>query len=100
VTAVPEIAIEELKMIKYKEFKDYLESIGFVEESVKNSHLAFLHQPSNTIILLAEMSEDAIVAQADIVSARQHLVDNGLASDEEFATFLRTATKASKKHRS
>jgi predicted RNA binding protein YcfA (HicA-like mRNA interferase family) len=99
-TSAPGLSIEGSKMARYREFKGYLESIGFVEESVKNSHFAFFHQPSDTIILLAEMGEDSTMSQVDIVSARRHLVDNGLVSDEEFAAFLRTATKASKKHRS
>jgi predicted RNA binding protein YcfA (HicA-like mRNA interferase family) len=100
VTAMPEVSLDDPKMVQYKEFKDYLESIGFVEESVKNSHFAFIHQPSGTIILLAEMNDRSIVPSADLVSARRHLVENGLVGDEEFAAFLRAAMKASKKNRS
>jgi predicted RNA binding protein YcfA (HicA-like mRNA interferase family) len=84
-------------MIKYKEFKNYIESIGFVDESVKSSHIAFKHEYTNIIIILPEMSDDSSVSEVDIVSARRHLVERGLVSDEEFTDFLKASTKLTKK---
>ncbi len=86
-------------MIKYKELKNYLESLGFTDESVKSSHFVFNHVQSETVILLEQMTDNAIVNQRDIISVRRHLLEKGLAGDKEFDSFLKASTKAEKKTR-
>jgi hypothetical protein len=87
-------------VLKYSTLKKYLINLGFTDESVKGSHLAFRHIVSGTLIPLSELTGDRqAVRQEDLVSVRRHLVENGLTSDEEFSRFLITKVKSARKRR-
>jgi hypothetical protein len=86
--------------LQYSAFKKYLIDLGFIDESVKESHRAFRHAETGAVILLSLLiGDNEGVRQEDLASARRHLVENGLISDEEFSRFLRTGVKSATKRR-
>jgi predicted RNA binding protein YcfA (HicA-like mRNA interferase family) len=88
------------KMLKYSDLKKYLIDLGFIDESVKESHRAFRHVESGSLILLSRLIDDnEALREEDLVSVRRHLVENGLISDVEFSRFLRTGVKSATKRR-
>ena len=75
----------------YGQIYRLLLDLGFVEESVKGPHLAFLHSDSETVILFAEHRQERDpVTDEDQASVRRHLVENGLVSEKAIARFLET----------
>jgi hypothetical protein len=84
-------------MVKYSVLKKYLMSLDFVDESVKNSHYAFKHSASGTLILFSLLTrDDDVVRQEDLVSVRRHLVENGLIKSQEFTRFLKAGVRSAK----
>jgi hypothetical protein len=87
-------------MLKYSALKKYLIDLGFIDEFVPQSHLAFRHVESGTLVLLSlQDDEDEPVRQEDLVSVRRHLVENGLISDQEFSRFASAGGKSTRKRR-
>jgi hypothetical protein len=87
-------------MLDYGALKKYLIDLGFVDESVPTSHLAFRHGESGTLILLSlQVGDNEAVRQEDLVSVRRHLVENNLISDQDFSQFMSTGGKSARKRR-
>lgn len=84
----------------YAALKKYLINLGLIDESVKQSHRAFRHVGSGTLIPFSLLfGDNDTVRQEDLISVRRHLVENGLVSDDEFSHFMRTAVKRARKPR-
>lgn len=83
-------------MVKYAVLEKYLISLGFVDESVKNSHHAFRHSASGTLILFSLLTHDDDVRQEDLVSVRRHLVENGLIKSQEFTRLIKTGARSAR----
>jgi len=79
-------------MVTINDLNRYLLKLGFVNESVKNSHRLYRHDPSGTLIILAE-GDDLAIRREDLISIRRHLVENGLVSEAEFHRFERSGVE-------
>jgi len=88
------VVVEMLKTRKYRELREYLEGLGFIHQFVEGSHRSFTHAKSGTVFLFGGFAiDDAPVRAEDLISVRRHLVDNGIVSEQEFATFLKRGMK-------
>jgi hypothetical protein len=82
-------------VLKYSLLKQYLMSLDFDDISVKSTYYAFKHIESGTLIVLSLLAgDDDVVRQEDLVSVRRHLVENGLITGREFASFLKTSARS------
>jgi predicted RNA binding protein YcfA (HicA-like mRNA interferase family) len=57
--------MSQSKPTTYEELFSLLAQLGFEDESVRGSHHAFRHRPSETLILLAPMRTDDPVRRED-----------------------------------
>ncbi len=87
----------ENKPITYRQLDKVLSHLGFTRERFEPKWLRYEHPASNTIIVLVEKKPNELVRVTDALSARIHLVENGLISEEEMEAML--APKAPVKKR-
>jgi hypothetical protein len=80
--------------ITYQQLDDLLVELGFARQTVEPKWLRYEHTASDTTIVVVRKRPDALVRITDVVSARRHLIEKGLISEEEFeALLLQTAPK-------
>jgi hypothetical protein len=81
--------------INYRQLDELLLHLGFTRRRVEPKWLSYEHAASDTVIALVEKQPDAPVRLTDAVSARRHLVEKGLITEEELRAHLtRSATAA------
>ena len=78
--------------ITYRELHGFLLGLGF-DRQVAEHRLVYEHSRSNTLIVLADRNESDRVREADVISIQKQLIDHGLVSDTELASFLHFATR-------
>ena len=88
--------MSQFQQVCYSELFAFLEKLGFQDESVMGSHVAFRHRPSATLILLAERNRDDPVRKEDFISVQQHLNANGLIDARTFGRQLLEASAREK----
>ena len=67
----------------YQQLDELLVQLGFSRQHVEPKWRRYEHAPSDTIFTLVERGPHEPVRITDAVSARQHLVEKGLISEEE-----------------
>ncbi len=67
---------------------DLLVQLGFTRAHVEPKWICYEHAASDTLIVLADKKEDEPVRVTDAVSARRHLVEKGLITEEELEAIL------------
>ena len=72
------------KPATYGELMALLDELGFLDESVADSHRALRHSRSETLILLAPFETGAPVRKEDLISVRRHLDASGLMNTLDF----------------
>jgi hypothetical protein len=70
--------------ITYGDLFQILQSIGFVERSIPNSHVGYRHAQSDTLILLAPHTADEVAKPIDLKYVRRVLDEKGLLDGKEF----------------
>lgn len=68
----------------YGQLQRLLLDLGFEDKSVPDSHAAFRHEDSDTVILLAIHSPDEPASLVDVRSVRRMLIEKGLIDPDEF----------------
>jgi predicted RNA binding protein YcfA (HicA-like mRNA interferase family) len=77
----------------YKQLNDILSKLGFTRERVREKWLLYEHADSDTMIVLIEKKPNERVRPSDAISARRHLVEKGIISEEEIEALLTRKTK-------
>jgi hypothetical protein len=80
----------------YQQLDDLLVELGFSRQHVEPKWRRYEHAPSDTIITLVEKGPHEPVRITDAVSARQHLVEKGLITEEELEAKLSTSAGTAK----
>ncbi len=78
----------ESNHITYKQLDDLLTHLGFVRARVEPKWLRYEHVPSGLLIVLVDKKPADLVRVTDAVSAKRHLVEQGLISESELEAFL------------
>lgn len=76
--------------ITYKQLDDLLSRLGFSRSRVDPKWVRYEHRASDTVIVVVEKKPNERVRVTDAVSARRHLLEKGLVSEEEIDTLLGT----------
>ena len=76
------------RSVSYGELYRLLAELHFVDVSSESRWRAFQQGGTEIVILLANREPDAPARQADLVSVRRHLVDNGVVDQGEFERLL------------
>ncbi len=76
--------MSQSERVSYKHLISLLEHLGFQDESVTGSHLAFRHRASDTLLLLADLKREDPVRREDLISVRRHLDSKGLMDARTF----------------
>lgn len=74
--------------VTYAQLREFLLDLGFRDISIKDSHSAFRHEPSNTVVLLAPYESGASVREIDLRSVRRLLTEKGLIDPDGFDAFV------------
>jgi hypothetical protein len=82
--------------ITYQQLDELLRQLGFSRWHVEPKWRRYEHAPSDTIITLVEKGPHEPVRITDAVSARQHLVEKGLVTEEELEAKLSSISGAPK----
>ena len=82
---------EPVKAAEYRVVASVLESIGF-SETKTDSHVSFLHEASDTCILLPPSSVDSGISETDVASVRRHLDEKKLMSADDFNQRIASAS--------
>lgn len=72
-----------IEPITYSQLHEILSQLGFSCQRVEPKWIRYEHAPSDTVIVLVEKKPKDRVRVTDAVSARKHLVEKGLISEEE-----------------
>ncbi len=67
----------------YQQLHHVLTHLGFSCQRAEPKWLYYEHKPSNTVIILVEKKPTDKVRISDDISARRHLIEKGLISEEE-----------------
>jgi hypothetical protein len=78
----------ETDCITYKQLDDLLVHLGFSRQHVGPKWLRYEHAASDTLITLVERGPHEPVRVTDAVSARRHLVEKGLITEDAFEAVL------------
>lgn len=82
--------------ITYQQLDAVLTDLGFTRRNFSardRTWLYYEHAPSETEIVLVQKKPSEYVYQANVLSARRHLIENGLISEEELDKLLAADTK-------
>jgi hypothetical protein len=82
--------------ITYQQLDELLVRLGFSRWHVEPKWRRYEHALTDTIITVVEKAPDAPVRITDAVSARQHLVEKGLITQEELEAILSSKADAPK----
>jgi hypothetical protein len=74
--------------VTYRQLHRLLIDLRFVDEPADERWKAFRHGDTGTLILLARHRPSLRAREADVVSVRRQLVDNGLIEEIDFEDFL------------
>jgi hypothetical protein len=78
----------ETDPITYKQLDELLTHLGFSRQHVKPKWLRYEHAASDTLIALVEKAPYEPVRVTDAVSARRHLVEKGLITEDALESML------------
>jgi hypothetical protein len=78
------------RTVTYSQFDRLLGALGFEPGSSESPSLVYRHQESGAVIVLPRRPSADAVANADLHSARRHLVERGLLDGEAFDEFTST----------
>ncbi len=70
--------------ISYAQLDQLLTRLGFTRRRVEPKWICYEHSGTQTMIVLVEKKPTEPVRVTDALSARRHLVEKGLISDEDF----------------
>jgi hypothetical protein len=70
--------------VTYGQLSQVLLDLGFVEQTVPQSHTRYCHQESETVILLAAHAPEAAARPFDVKYVRRVLDETGLLDAREF----------------
>ncbi len=76
------------RSVSYGELYQLLAQLHFVDVSSERRWKAYRQGGTEILILLANREPDVPARQADLVSVRRHLVDNGVLDQREFEHLL------------
>ena len=82
--------------VTYKQLNELLCQLGFARQRVEPKWLRYEHPPSDTVIVLVEKRPNELVRVTDAVSARRHLVEKGLVSEDEIDALLHAGATVKK----
>lgn len=74
--------------VTHRQLVGLLLGLGFTDEPLEDRWRSFRHEDSGTIIILPDRLPNIFVRDAELASARRHLVANGLVEEGMFAEFL------------
>ena len=83
--------MSEASSLTYGRLYQFLQGLGFEDESVPGSHRVFRHRDSNTILVQAIHSLSEPVNLVDLKSTRRVLDEKGLVTRAEFDRFAAAA---------
>ncbi len=78
--------------ITFRELRDLLLEVGFLEHSQEQGRLRFEHPVTGTILLFRTYRSSEMVNERDLAVVRRQLVDNGLLEEAVFDRFLERAS--------
>ena len=81
----------------YAQLDMVLKGLGFTRDRVEPKWIRYFHKPSDLIIAVVEKKPTELVRPTDALSARLHLVQMGLISDEELDAMLTQKTAAKRR---
>jgi hypothetical protein len=76
------------KAITYADLFQLLCDLDFVDKSVKDSHVVFRQEESDTVILFGLHDPAETVAPHDVAKVRRVLDERGLLNSEDFNAFV------------
>jgi hypothetical protein len=79
-------------VMTYAQLDKVLKGLGFTRERVEPKWIRYYHKPTDLTIGLVEKKPTEIVRPTEALSARLHLVQTGLVSDEELDALLKPKT--------
>src|SRR5262245_55354588 len=80
----------------YRQLDELLLSLGFTRRHVDPKGRRYDHAPSDLFIVVVEKGPDEPVRVSDAISARLHLVQKGLITEEELAERLAKSASVKK----
>ena len=78
----------DVDRITYEQLGAVLVHLGFSRSHVEPKWVRYEHAPSGTEIVLVEKPPHEIVRITDAVSARLHLIEKGLITEEEMEAIV------------
>jgi len=82
--------------ITYAQLDELLTRLGFTRRRVEPKWFCYEHAGTQTMIVLIEKKPTELVRVTDAISARRHLVEKGLISDEDFDAIVPRKATAKK----
>src|SRR5436190_16073298 len=82
--------------ITYQQLDALLLRLRFIRDRMEPKWLRYSHADSGTQIILVENKPTEFVRASDAWSAREHLLQNGLLSEDEFSDFLKNGAMPQK----
>ena len=86
-----------IDVLTYAQLDKVLKGLGFTRDRVEPKWIRYFHKPSDLLIVVVEKKPTELVRPTDALSARLHLVQKGLVSDEELDALLARKTTAKKR---
>jgi len=74
--------------VTYGQLYQLLLDLEFVDQPAEERWKVFRHEGSNTLILLGGRDRTSPAREADLLSVRRHLLENGLIEENEFEDFV------------